>query len=249
MKKILGIRIDAIKQKEFNRKINEFISSNNFHHLATVNPEFLVDAQNNEEFFNILTKTDLNLIDGFGLQLAYFFKYKYLPDRLPGVDMVDLIFSVCADNGYSIFLLGGINESALIAKKEIIKKYPKIKIFALEGGNIEKVDGIWQEETENIVKINSVQPDVLLVGLGHPKQELWISDHKTKLPSVKIAIGVGGTFDYLSKQIKRAPLLYQRFGLEWLYRLYQQPWRWRRIFKAVFTFAYLFFTKYEKPNN
>lgn len=249
MNKILGIKIDAITKDIFKKQIIKFLETKNFYHLATVNPEFLVDAQTNTEFKNILNNTDLNLIDGFGLQLAYFFKFKKLPDRLPGVDMVDLIFSICAEKGFSVFLLGGKNKSALIAKNNIIKKYPKIKIYACEGGNIEKVNGVWQEANNIISEINLAKPDVLLVGLGHPKQELWIADHKAKLTSIKIAMGVGGTFDYLSHRIKRAPLFYQRLGLEWLYRLYQEPWRWRRIKKAVFKFTYLILTKYGKTDS
>lgn len=246
MKKILGVKIDAISKDDLQKKIISFIKENKFHQIATINPEFLVDAQNNIEFKNILNNTSLNLIDGFGLQMAYNIKFKKIPDRLPGVDIVEEIFSICQQNNYSIFLLGGTEQSINLTRQEILKKYPNLKIFILAGGKINKINGVWEQSDEILKYINSCQPDILLVGLGHPKQDIWIADNKNRLTSVKIAIGVGGTFDYLSKQVKRAPLLYRRFGLEWLYRLYQEPWRWRRIIKAVFIFTYLFITKHEK---
>ncbi len=246
MNKILGVKIDAITLDIFKNKISEFLRSNKFNQVATVNPEFLVDAQSNKEFKEILNNTDLNLVDGFGLQLAYFLKYKKIPQRLPGVDIVDTIFSICAQEDITIFLLGGGNQAATLAKNEILKEYPFLKIFTLAGGKIEKNNDFWTGSEEILNQINISQAQVLLVGLGHPKQELWIADHKKNLPFVRIAVGVGGTFDYISKQVKRAPLFYRRLGLEWLYRLYQQPWRWQRIIKAVFIFTYLFFTKHEK---
>lgn len=249
MNKILGVKIDAINKEDFKKNIIKFIAEKKFHQIATVNPEFLVDAQKNTEFKNVLNNTTLNIIDGFGLQLAYYLKYKIFPDRLPGVDMVEEIFSLGQKNNYSVFLLGSTELSLKLAKAEIKKKYPQLKIYALAGGSINKIADSWQQTDDIITTINLNQPDILLVGLGHPKQEIWIYDHKYKLKTVKVAIGVGGTFDYLSKQVKRAPLLYRQFGLEWLYRLYQQPWRWRRIIKAVFIFLYLFITKHEKTNS
>lgn len=249
MKTILNIKIDAIDKNLFLDKIIQFLKSNNLHQIATVNPEFLVDAQKNLEFSYILNQTDLNLIDGVGLQLAYFLKYKQWPARLPGADIVDLLFNFCELNNFSIMLLGGDPGIAEMAKSEIIKKYKNLNIFTLAGGMVEKKENKWKFDDKIISQINLNKPDILLVAFGHPKQEIWIFDHKTSFSTVKVAIGVGGTFDYISKNRKRAPLFYRRFGLEWIYRLYQEPWRWRRIFKAIFIFTYLFITKHEETNS
>ncbi len=247
-KQILGIKIDNVDKSKLIDLFDLFSNSNKFNQLTTVNPEFLVDAQNNSEFSKVLNQSDLNVIDGFGLQMAYLLKYKIFPARIPGVDLVDLLLTFCQSNGLSVFLLGAFAETIQKLKFEISKKYPNLNFQALSGGKIEKKNQTWEQDVNILKEINIFKPTILLVALGHPKQEIWLADHKNYLPSVKIAIGVGGTFDYLSKQVKRAPLLYRRFGLEWLYRLYQQPWRWRRIYKAVVTFSYLFLLNYVKTN-
>jgi len=238
-KKILGVRLDILDQEELKSTLEKFLNLNKFHQIATVNPEFLVEAYRNNYFKNILSHTSLNLIDGTGLQYAYFFKHHYWPPRLPGVDLMDLIFTLCQNLNLKIALLGAKDQIANKAKQEILLKYKKLEVACWSGGKIEKTENTWQQPKNLIAELNQFAPQVILVGLGNPKQEIWLYEHSKFLPTIKLGIGIGGSFDYLAKHKKRAPLFLRQIGLEWLYRLYQEPWRWRRILKATFVFIFL----------
>ena len=149
--------------------------------------------------------------------------------------------------GLGIYLLGGCQETARQAAKNFKKKYKNLKICGAESGGKmsarQSPDGSSRmaggEGWDNrviIEHINAVKPEILFVALGHGKQERWIFKNLEKLPSVKIAMGVGGAFDFFSGRIKRAPLIMQEAGLEWLWRLILEPSRYKRIWKAVIVF-------------
>ena len=138
-----------------------------------------------------------------------------------------------------MFLLGGI-EGVADATAAVLKKYfPMLKVVGAESGGVASTDGGQTDDGHLIARINHAQPLLLFVAFGHPKQEKWIFKHLDQLPSVKVAIGVGGSFDFISGNVSRAPEVLRSLGLEWLYRLIKEPWRWKRIYTAVVVFPFL----------
>lgn len=211
-------------------KIQAFLMVDELHQIVTVNPEFILTAQRDEAFKNILNKTDLSVPDGFGLQCAAWFLGQKIGERITGVDLTWEIAKLAAEKGYSIFFLGAAEGVAKKASHRVELLNPGLKIAGTYSGTPDE-EGI-------VEKINSANPDILLVAFGAPKQEKFISDNKMAL-KVKIAMGVGGTFDYIADLVPYAPSWMRKFGLEWLYRLLTQPKRWKRILNAVIIFPLL----------
>lgn len=242
---ILGVKVDNLTRKETLEKINQFLISSDQHYITTPNPEIVLWAQKDEEYQDILNYADLAVADGTGLVLAsiLFFGWKRrIKNRIRGVDLVEWLCQIKQNSNVKFFLLGGGEGTAQLAADKIKEKCPRLKISgAFTGPRINT--GGWpinnQEKEINceiIEQINQVQPEILLVGFGAPKQEKWINNYLTQISSVKVAIGVGGTFDFLSGKIKQAPKIWQKAGLEWLWRLIQEPKRIRRIFNATIIF-------------
>ncbi|NCN07385.1 WecB/TagA/CpsF family glycosyltransferase [Candidatus Falkowbacteria bacterium] len=229
-KEILGVGLDIIDADQTISKITEYLQSNKQYHLVTVNPEFIVESRDNKKFKNVLNKASLAVCDGFGLVLVTLGKLK----RVTGVDLSERLLGGEIKNS-KVFLLGGTKDNAKI----LMTKYPGTIVGAEQGGNINIKT--YQLDNNDIIinKIIKSKANILLVGFGQVKQEMWISQNLSKVPNVKVAIGVGGTFDYLSGDIKRAPKFFRSLGLEWLYRLTAQPQRLRRIFNATIKFLWL----------
>ncbi len=215
--KILGVRIDNVSMAEAFDKIRDFLGDGRQRYVVTPNPEFLVLARKDGEFRDILNQADLSVADGFGLILASRFLGKPLKERVAGVDLIQNLRFKIYD--LRIFLLGGRNGAA----EKIAEDWPQVVGFT------EKIN-------EAVNSINRCQPDILLVALGAPKQEKWITQNLSKISSVKIAIGVGGAFDLISGQIKRAPKIFQALGIEWLWRLFREPRRWKKVWRSVIMF-------------
>lgn len=228
MSKILGVKIDEYSKSQVLEKIGEFLKSNFFHQICTVNPEFILEAQKNEKFKEVLNNADLNIPDGVGLKFAGVLKRQKIGERYTGVDLTYDLAKIASDNGYSMFLLGakeGVAEKAALILK---KKYPNLKIAGTYAGSPEE-EGI-------IDRINDSKADILLVAFGAPKQDIFIDNVKSKMANVKVAIGLGGTFDYISGNVSRAPKWMRSCGLEWLFRLFRQPKRIGRILNAIIVF-------------
>ena len=238
---ILGVRIDNIVLEQAKNKTLEFLNSDKQYKIFTPNPEMLVDARKDEYFRQVLNSGDLNLCDGFGLFLISNIK------RIPGIDFMIEICKIAEKEGMGVYLLG--SGSVEVVKKTVEnlqKQFPKLKIAGYDQGASYILDKnnhqLIYDPVENnkiLYKINSFRPDILFVAFGHNKQEKWIHKNLNKLPSVKIAMGVGGAFDYLSGFVKRAPCWMRKFGLEWMYRLIKQPTRFKRIFNATVKFLWL----------
>lgn len=255
---IMGIRFDNFGTDEAACFVVEKLSGNKNEYVCTPNPEMLLEAEKNIGFRNILNNSLLNIPDGIGilwaatniknerskvkailtLPLIILTPQRFknvLKERVTGVD---LIYSICeklAGTEYSIFLLGAKEGVAKEAAKKLKNKYPGLKIAGTFAGSPDEKD------REEIIKlINYKNPDILLVAYGAPKQEAWIAENLNRLRTVKIAIGVGGTFDFIAQQVKRAPKWMQKTGIEWLFRLIQQPSRIKRILNATVRFPYRF---------
>ncbi len=231
---ILGVKIDNLNPTEVLAAADRQLESDFSGYWVTINPEFLVAAQENFEFKKILNQADLAVCDGVGLVLAARLAgYRLI--RFPGVDLVARLFQKKSSK-MNFFLLGGrpgVTEA-------VIEKYPEAKIAGVYSGGRATAGGRrLSDNCEAIKKINNSRANILLVGLGQVKQEIWIKENLPKLPKVKLAIGVGGTFDFLSGRTLRAPKRLRAIGLEWLWRLIVQPWRAIRVFRATIKFSWL----------
>lgn len=233
---ILGVLIDDCDEEQAAAKMADFLAEtpSDLHHVCTVNPEFVMEARSNPAFRRVLSGADLCTPDGVGIILAGKLLRRPFKGRATGVALVNRLAELSAKKGYSLYLLGAAPGVAEEAAAVLQEKYPGVTVAGTFAGSPNDAD--WPEISG---RLEATKPDVLLVAYGAPKQDLWIATHRGEMPeSIKLAMGVGGVFDYLSGRVLLAPPLIRRIGLEWLFRLAMQPWRWRRILR-VFRFALL----------
>ncbi len=222
---ILGVPIDAITYEDWLTYIGEWVQSGRFHHVCTTNPEFLMVAQKDDNFRHILERADLCVPDGVGLLWAARHLGKHLPQRVTGSDGVPIIAEKAAEKGWKLFLLGAGEGIAQRTADILQERYPKLQIVGVYAGSPAP------EEEDSIVElINRSGADILFVAYGAPQQDKWIARNAGRL-RVKMAMGVGGAFDFIAGVVPRAPLWMRNAGLEWLYRLYKQPWRIGRMLR------------------
>lgn len=219
---LLGVRIDNVTMEEALNKIRDFLNDSRQDYIVTPNPDFLILAQKDEEFKEILNKADLSVADGIGLIFVSWLTGERLKERVVGVDLVQKL--KVQNIKLKVFLLGGYSGAA----EKVAKNWPAVVGFSEDADSIEL-----------FAQIRQCQSNVLLAALGAPKQEKWIAQNLAKIPSVKVAIGVGSALDLLSGQIKRAPKIFQALGLEWLWRLFREPRRWRKVWRSVVVFPLL----------
>lgn len=226
---ILGVPIDPVTQDEAIARILHMLTDGEKHHVMTPNNEMIVQAQQVPVFKSLLQTSELNLPDSTGLLWAAARTGQHLPERVTGVDTVErLLKSLGAE--HPVFFLGGRRGVGERAAKKCTMKNEKCRITTYEGSPSE------EDAAEIIQRINDSGAHLLLVAYGAPKQDLWINQHIMQLTSVRVAIGIGGTFDFLSGSIQRAPTWMQKAGLEWLWRFVIQPSRIGRITTAVIRF-------------
>lgn len=239
---VLEVRIDEVNFDEAKRRAIVFLEENTAHTIFTPNPEILADAHADTYFREVLNSGSLNICDGMGIELVTHGKLK----RIPGIDFILEICALAEQAGRGVYLLGSGNDEVLkMTKSRLLIKFPLLKIVGTDNGPKIKLQSynLMYDKEENDKLLDDIiekSPDILLVAFGHGKQEKWIYENLKHLPSVRIAMGVGGAFDVLSGKIHRAPRLLRRFGLEWLWRLLVQPSRIGRILKATIFFPYLF---------
>lgn len=233
---ILGVRIHDCDEDGAVEAMRSFLEREppRLHQVCTVNPEFVMEARRNPAFRALLNSADLATPDGVGIVAAARLLGTPVKGRATGVGLVERLARLSAGEGHSLFLLGAAPGVAEKAAEALQRRYPHVKIAGTYAGSPHR------EDLDDILaRLYSAQPAVLLVAYGAPRQDLWIREHRASLPpSVRVALGVGGVFDYLSGRAPLAPASIRRLGLEWLYRLAKQPWRWRRILR-VFAFGAL----------
>jgi len=225
---LFGVKIDNLDTNTVLDKIGQFLNSKKQHYIVLPYSEFIIKAQKDEEFRNILNKADLCLCESRGLQLIAGFLNKKIKEPVNGIELIYKISNNqdTRHNNQKIFLLGGRKGIA-----EKVRDKLKARVIKAEHG--------YQDLDKIIEKINKFNPNILLVGLGSSKQEKWIFNNLNKMPSVKVAIGVGGAFDFISGHSRRAPRFLQKTGLEWLWRLILQPKRIKRIYNGVIKLSFL----------
>lgn len=229
-KKLLGVEItNATESQVLEYILQSLQKKTEKYFIVTPNPEILVFASKHNELRKILNQARLGLCDGTGVFWAGKFLGKSFKQRITGTDLLENLCREVAEKPITVGFLGGGPKIAETTAECLAQKYPRLKV------------GLAQEEWPNddFSKASRTQEtvDILFVAFGFPKQEEWISQNLDKIP-VRIAMGVGGAFDYISGSVKRAPLIIRMIGFEWLYRLVRQPWRWKRQL-ALLEFSYL----------
>lgn len=236
--KILGVKVNNISLEETYLRTKELIETSNksCQMIFAPNTEFIMCAQKDKEFFEILNMSKLSTPDSIGIEMAAKRLGKPLKERIQGQKYFRKIVEEGEKLGWSFYILGGKDDTPNKAVENLKKIYPKLNVVGLHEGYFEN------EEDENkvIEEINSLQPNILIVAMGAPKQEKWIYANKDRL-KVDVACGQGGTLDYEAGNVKRAPEFFQKVGLEWLWRLIKQPSRIvRMLVLPVFLFKVLF---------
>jgi N-acetylglucosaminyldiphosphoundecaprenol N-acetyl-beta-D-mannosaminyltransferase len=235
---ILGIKIDSLTFDEAIEKIDSLIVANKPSQVVTVNPEMVMAAQKDEEFRRLINQADLVVPDGFGIMLAAKFLGKPLRERITGVDLTWAIGKLAEDRGYSVFFLGAKAGVAKVTAERFKKLHPRLKIAGSYAGS--------PDDQNTLAILKRTKPDILLVAFGAPKQEKFIynlihnvSNFEFRISNFpRLSVGVGGTFDYIAGVYPYPPEWLRKLGLEWLFRLITQPWRWQRIMTATIKFPW-----------
>ncbi len=251
---VLGVKINTDTKIQILEQIKTALNERKSIFIATPYSESIVAAQRDQEFRTVLNSADIALPDGVGILwaakylklkaksykpkalwqlfyslLAIIFYPKYvrdpIPERISGSEFVWDLCKLASGNNYSIFLLGGFDQTPLLAGAKLQSQFPNLKIAGTHTGS--------PEEGEVVKKINESGADFLFVAFGPRKQEIWIAKNLKNL-KIRLVIGVGGTFDYLAGKRPFRPKFWAIRGIEWLWRLLTQPWRAGRIIKGVF---------------
>ena len=234
---VLGIKIS---RDSFLRSLDTafgFINGDKVSQVVTINPEMIECALNDDEFKKILDEAEMVIPDGIGIKIALKIK-GFNAERIPGIDFARNLIDWCAKNDKPVAIIG--------AKEEIITKAVANLRDETENLNIVYFHNGYFENDEDILEeLKSVNARLVLVALGSPKQEFFIYKAKKILPPC-LMIGIGGSLDVWSGEVKRAPKIYQKLGLEWLYRTVTQPERFKRIFPALPKFLWKVIT-YKEP--
>lgn len=239
MANILGINLSELDEDATLKKADDFLNSSSAHYIVTPNPEIILKAHQDEEFFYILNKADLSLADGVGLKVAAWLMHENVY-RITGADLSLKLLARASKKGFRTLILNwaeGLSKAADISLA-LKSKFPDLNFLVLDI----KKEIILDEELIN--KINSYAPKLVFNTLGFPVQEKLIYHNINKLPSVRLMLGIGGSFDFISGKIKRAPKIMRDFGLEWFWRLINAghykdtSTRIKRIFNATLVFMF-----------
>jgi N-acetylglucosaminyldiphosphoundecaprenol N-acetyl-beta-D-mannosaminyltransferase len=236
--KILGITITSESRTSILEKIIKYIGQpREFFHIVSLNPENLVVATENESFKKVVETAQIKIVDGIGIVLAGRL-FNLNLERLTGVDLMESLINLASNMRLRVLMIGGKENLALRLVECYSDQFPKAMFKGIQG--IENIKSPKFDEEMKIFSIVAVyKPQLVFVAFGSPDQELWIARHKKEFAGC-VVMGVGGAFDYLSNNIKRAPIFIQKLGLEWLFRLFRQPWRWRRQLRLL-RFTWLIF--------
>ena len=232
---ILGIKIDNVNMDEAAGVLAEYLSTDMCSMVFTPNSEILVEAVKDRKLEAILNEGHLVVPDGIGVVIASRFYGTPFKERVAGFDLMMRLMEMADSRGNSVFLMGGKEGVAEEAAIKLTERYSGLRISGTRNGYFGS-----NEEEKIINDINGCNADILLVALGAPKQEKFIYKHRQEL-KVKIAMGIGGSLDILAGRAKRAPVFYQKAGLEWFYRLIKEPKRIIRMMRLPKFIALAFF--------
>lgn len=219
--KIFDVPIDNLSKNDIIEIIKQWLLEGGFHRITTINPEFLLLAHSHPKFRQALQSADLRIADGVGINFPFWLAGEKLIVRFPGTDLLDEILQIAETKGYGVALAlyeQGLSNPVKI-KTALLERYPKLQVEML-----------------SLREPQSSQAAILFCNYGAPLQELYLETFRTRNTSFRLVMGVGGAFDFLTGAISRAPKWMRSLGLEWLWRLMQQPSRFKRIWNAVVVF-------------
>lgn len=226
---ILGVRFDNVTTSQTLETISGMIASGKPHYIATANVDFTALAMYDEELRRILLDAHLVVCDGMPLVWASRWLGNALPERVAGSDLVPKLLEVAEIKNWGVYFLGGQKDVAAKAVQAVRLRHPKLRIAGVMSPPFKPLHEM--DHAAICADIHATRPDLLFVSFGCPKQEKWIAMNYQRA-GVPVSIGVGATIDFLAGHIQRAPIWMQKIGLEWLYRLLQEP---RRLFKRYAT--------------
>lgn len=236
---IWGVPVDNVSTQYALGKVRMWINEERrFAFIVTPNALAVYESRKNKALLEAFQEADLAIADGMGLFWGMSFLGHPVQERIPGVDFMEQLCRLAAGEGWPVFFLGGRPGIAEKAAHRLVEKYPNLLVAGV-------ADGFFDERLSGEIceKISASGAKLLFVALGSPRQELWISEHRDALASL-VAMGVGGSFDIFAGCLKRAPEKWQRAGLEWLFRLLQEPWRWKRVIKLPLYVLAVLLTKF-----
>ncbi len=216
-----GIPLDTLSMEATLARLETFLESRTGHQIATVNLDFIVRAQRDLWLKAILNRTAMNLVDGTPLVWALRALGHAIPERVAGSDLVPRLLARVAQTSHRVYLLGGSPEVGAQAARRMIARYQGLRLCGVDSPPWAPVQAI---DREVVDRVQRAAPALLLVAFGNPKQEYWLDLHLPEL-GVPVAIGIGGTIDFLAGRRRRAPRWMRRCGLEWVTRLAQEPVR------------------------
>lgn len=224
---ILGVNINVTNMKDTINYIRNNIEDLKGNYICISNVHTTVMAYENKEYKKIQNSGIMALPDGKPLSIVSKKKGFKEAQRVTGPDLMEEIFKISEKKGYKHYFYGSTEDTLIELKKKLICKYPNLNIVGIYSPPFRELTK--KEDKEIIFEINNTEADFLWVGLGAPKQEIWMYNHRYKINSLMIGVGAG--FDYHADKIKRAPVLMQKLSLEWLFRLIQDP---KRLFRRYF---------------
>jgi N-acetylglucosaminyldiphosphoundecaprenol N-acetyl-beta-D-mannosaminyltransferase len=217
-----GVPIDPVDLDTATERSLAVVRDRRFMQICTVNLDFVVNSRRNKAVRSVLSTSDMNIADGSPVLWLGRLTGHRVPQRVAGADFVPHLAAAAVEAGASIFFLGGEDGAAAAAAEKLRARYPDLRVAGVYEPPRASLDDM--DNGEILRRLDAAKPDILLVAFGHPKQDLWIAAHRDRLP-VSVAIGVGCTFDLIAGHRRRAPRWMQRAGLEWLFRVANEPAR------------------------
>jgi len=222
--KLLGFDIDTFNFESAVNYAMNLIKGKKGGQIVTINPEMIEFGLKNPDFAEILNNVDLVIPDGVGVKIGL--KIKGIDiQRIAGIEFSHKMIEECSKNKFSVALIGARPHIVKKAAENLKSEFEKLKVTYIK-------DGYFKDREKVLAELKEKEPKLILVALGSPRQEEFIKDARKILPE-SIMIGVGGSFDVWSGEVQRAPVIYQKLGLEWLYRTVKEPQRIKRIFPTL----------------
>lgn len=234
---ILDIGIDNLTRQQAVFKVLKMIEEKGVHHVVTLNPYKIAKIKSNNDLRLICDRADLHLASGAGIQWAARMLKTPLKERIGVLSFMMEVIRLAEIKEYSIFLVGGKPEIAERSFFNIKKSFPDIRIVGRHGGYFDDA-----REKSVIEAIRKSEANIVFVGLGFPKEDKWINSIKHEFKNA-VFISVGGSFDTISGEIKKAPDYFMENGLEWFYRIITQPWRYLRLLRLALFFVSVIFRR------
>ncbi|MFA9288768.1 MAG: WecB/TagA/CpsF family glycosyltransferase [Weeksellaceae bacterium] len=232
MNQIVDITYNRLTKKQILEKIVLYMQSpKGFFHIVSLNPENIVIAHKDKQFADILSEGSIQIFDGVGMVMAAKILGISSSERVTGVDLMRDMLEMCKTERLGVLFIGGKDNLAESLANCYKEAYPKSSLMGIQG--FKDINHPTEQEKKQLFSIVADhKPQIIFAAFGSPSQEKWFYEHKKQLEGI-ICMGVGGGFDFLGGAKPRAPYWMRKIGMEWLYRLAVEPWRWRRQLRIL----------------